>query len=101
MTSTPTERDASHRKYAHEIVPESSTDGDVPLLDLTRYHVALVGTQTTFLELVRVILGRPDLIDERADHLLWEHTPFPMLTANGLVPYLRRVNPDACCEDET
>ncbi len=39
MTSTPTERDAPPRRYAHEIVPEPRTD-DAPLLDLTRYHVA-------------------------------------------------------------
>ncbi len=60
-----------------------------------------VGTQTTFLDLARVILGRPDLTDEHADHLLWEHTPFPMLTANGLVPYLRRINLNDCCEVES
>lgn len=46
----------------------------------------------TFHDLVRAMLDRPDMDDAEASYILWEYTPFPLLSgAMALAPHLARV----------
>lgn len=72
-------------------------DGEVRALAIDG---PLHGPHITHVQHARIVMGREDLTDEQVSHVLWQHTPFPMLRGGDLVERLREVRLDSCCEDQ-